>query len=229
MIRFLTKTIYILAAALTVHACSEPQMADPDADRFVSEINAFKDWDEKNSFPEDAILFVGSSSIRMWKTATAFPGLPIINRGFGGAHISDVIHYYQHVIKKYNPALIVFYAGDNDVAGSKSVKQVFSDYKQIVKMIRKDNPDVKFVYVPIKPSSSRWEFWEDMAEVNKKIKEFNDDDAKLYYIDLASPMLRLNGKPNDNLFLEDQLHLNDIGYEIWNEKMAPLLDQLYSK
>ncbi|MDG2375691.1 MAG: hypothetical protein P8M18_05000, partial [Woeseiaceae bacterium] len=102
---------------------------DPDPGRFTNAIETFSVWDNKNSFPEGAILFVGSSSVRFWSTATAFPGKPIINRGFGGSEISDVIHFYAQVIKPYAPTKIFLYAGDNDIAHGKMAVQVFEDYK----------------------------------------------------------------------------------------------------
>lgn len=206
---------------------SQNNIADPDAARFKKEIEAFTKWDAKNSFPKDAVLFVGSSSIRMWKTHEGFPGFPVINRGFGGAHISDVLYYYDDVVKKYNAPVIVFYCGDNDIAGGKPVEQVFDDYLKFVKKIRNENPEVKLIYIPIKPSVSRWNYWEKMNRVNMRIKKYNDEDKGLYYIDLASPLLDSSGKPDAGLFISDGLHLNKKGYEVWQKLLRPLLKKVY--
>ena len=121
MINTIRKTILI-----GVIACASLALAQaPDPGRFAEEIELFELWDEKNSFPEDAILFVGSSSIRMWPTASAFPGKRVINRGFGGSEISDVIHYYDQLVGHYQPAMIFLYAGDNDIGRGKAPIRYF--------------------------------------------------------------------------------------------------------
>jgi len=202
---------------------------DPDPARFDAEIAQFQQWDAKNSYPEQAILFVGSSSIRMWKTHEAFPEYPVINRGFGGSHISDVQHFYDQVIKKYNPSVILFYAGDNDIAADKPVEQVVGDYKEITDRILTDFPDVKFVYVPIKPSSSRWQHWAAMDSANQRIKAYNEKHSQLYYVNLATPLLGSDGTPDDSYFIDDQLHLNGRGYAVWNRIVDPKLDQWFQQ
>jgi lysophospholipase L1-like esterase len=226
-----TTSFFLLLAtfiAQFVYA-SDSLVTNPDPLRYKNEIETFKLWDQKNSVPENAILFTGSSSIRMWKTHLAFPQYPVINRGFGGAHISDVIYYYNQVILKYNPALIVFYCGDNDIAGDKPVKQVFDDYLTLIIKIETDLSGVSFVFISVKPSGSRWDYWEKMNMLNEQIKKYNQQQDNLYYIDLASPLLDSNGKPDNTLFLDDRLHLNDKGYKIWNSSLHNLLKFLIDK
>ncbi len=106
---------------------AQDQKKDPDPHRFDTQIQQFIEWDEKNSFPEDAVLFIGSSSIRLWPTRISFPDQTIINRGFGGAHISDIIFFIEETVLKYQSPVIVFYCGDNDIAAGKSSEQVFKD------------------------------------------------------------------------------------------------------
>ncbi len=207
---------------------AQEKMHDPDALRFQDEINIFKQWDKKNSFPTGSILFVGSSSIRMWLTHHDFPEYPVINRGFGGSHISDVLYFYNDVIKKYAPPIIVFYAGDNDIAGNKTKTQVFEDYCTLVEKIQKDLPKTKLIYIPIKPSLSRWQYWEKMNQVNLLIKKYNSKNDGLFYIDLATPMLNASAKPKKTLFLEDGLHLNKTGYSLWQSLLYPILTKLYN-
>jgi len=202
---------------------------DPNPQRFQQEIDAFAQWDAKNSFPREAILFVGSSSIRFWTSHKAFPDYPVINRGFGGAHISDVQYFYEQVIGKYDPSVIVFYAGDNDIAAGKPVEQVVNDYKELTDRIVQQFPDVKLIYVPIKPSSSRWQFWPEMEQANRQIKTYSKHNSHLYYVDLATPVLNSEGKPNDALFRDDHLHLNEQGYAIWNRLLRPELEKLYDQ
>jgi lysophospholipase L1-like esterase len=200
---------------------------DPDPQRFDKEIDIFLEWDAKNSFPSHAILFVGSSSIRMWQTHLAFNDFPVINRGFGGAHISDVIYYYDQVIGKYHPALIIFYAGDNDIADGKSAEQVFADYRSLINLIEEENPEAKFVFLPVKPSISRWYYWDVMRDLNKQIEAFNSKKSKLFYLDTAVALLDDTGKPDRQFFLDDGLHLNLVGYSRWNSLVLPLLEKLY--
>jgi lysophospholipase L1-like esterase len=219
----------LLTALLFLQTASFAQTVakNPDPQRFKDEINNFKMWDAKNTFPKKAILFVGSSSIRFWESHDAFPELPIINRGFGGSEISDVLYFYDQVIGKYDPSIIVFYAGDNDIADHKPVEQVFQDYTNLTARILHDFPKVKFLYVPIKPSSSRWDLWGKMAEVNGLVEAYNKQNPQLYYIDTATPLLESDGKPNDSLFRDDHLHLNPTGYAVWNAKLRPELESLY--
>lgn len=224
--RSLLVLLLILCTSCFTASAQHETVDDPDPLRFEEQIEQFETWDKRNSFPSDAILFVGSSSIRLWETALAFPGMPVINRGFGGSQTSDVRHYYESVIGKYDPALIVFYEGDNDIASGKPVEQVFHDYRQLVERILNDQPGVDFLYIPIKPSSSRWDYWPEMSEVNQLIKDYNSNSEQLHYVDLATPILNADGKPDDSLFLDDQLHLNKHGYETWNEVIRPVLQKM---
>jgi lysophospholipase L1-like esterase len=202
---------------------------DPDPARFQSEIELFKEWDQKNSHPAEAVLFIGSSSIRMWPTRQAFPEYPVINRGFGGAQTSDVVHFYDVVVRPYDARIILLYAGDNDIADGKNAPQVFEDYIELVNRIMQDKPAVKFVYLPIKPSPSRFAKWEEMKRLNLMIKEYNQKNPRLFYLDTASALLDSVGVPEKKYFIEDLLHLNETGYAVWQKILAPQLKELYDK
>jgi lysophospholipase L1-like esterase len=201
---------------------------DPDPERFRGTIDRFMWSDQKNSLPDDAVLFVGSSSIVLWETATYFPEYPVINRGFGGSHISDVYYFTDLVVLKYKPKVIVFYAGDNDVAAGKSDDRVFNDYKEFVKYIRDNLPKTQLIYLPIKPSLARWSVWNIMDSANKKIRDYSNKSDFLHYADLASPMFNSEGIPDSTLFVDDGLHLNAKGYELWSRLLLPELEQVYS-
>ena len=136
-----TLLFWILLTSITITKAQDTTVADPDPLRFKNEINQFIEWDAKNTFPENAVLFVGSSSIRMWHTAEYFPGIRIINRGFGGSHISDVNYYYETVVKKFSPRVVIFYAGDNDINDNKNIAQVFEDFKQFTDKLTLDFPE----------------------------------------------------------------------------------------
>lgn len=218
----LTRHIAVIVA-LCLLATARADAPDPDPARFADAMDAFASWDSKNSFPANALLFVGSSSIRLWPTATAFPGMPVINRGFGGSEISDVIYFYDQVIKPYAPAKIFLYAGDNDIAGGKTARQVFDDYRELVALVQVDFPDTAVVFISIKPSTARWNKWPVMVEANRLVAAYAASNPRLDYADLASPLLNSEGLPKD-VFVADGLHLNAEGYRVWQAALAPYLD-----
>lgn len=199
---------------------------DPDPARFAEEIDAFNQWDRKNAAPTSPIVFVGSSSIRFWPTAERFPGLPVVNRGFGGSHISDVNHYLEQVVLQYAPRAIVFYAGDNDIAGEKHPEQVLEDYRTFVERVHTRYPGIPIFFIPIKPSLSRWTLWPRMQEANDAIRAYSDDHEALFYVDTATPMLGEDGTPRPALFVEDGLHLSEAGYDEWTAILKPYLERL---
>jgi lysophospholipase L1-like esterase len=221
---FLLAGWVLLVASLVGGRTLALEVADPDPKRFAQEINRFVEWDAKNAVPRDGVLFVGSSSIRMWKSSVAFPNLPIINRGFGGAHLSDVLHYFDVVVKPYHPKLIVLYAGDNDVAGKKDAARVLADYQRFVKLVETHVPGAKIIFLAIKPSLSRWTKWGTMAQANAAIRSYSMSKKTLFYADVASPMIGKDGKPRPELFVKDGLHLNTTGYELWTKVLGPAIE-----
>ncbi|MCB2219844.1 MAG: hypothetical protein KQI35_05555 [Bacteroidetes bacterium] len=218
----------IIFLAFHVFLLSGQEKQDPDPRRFQNEIDAFQHWDSKNAVPENPILFIGSSSIRMWKTHDAFPDQPVVNRGFGGAEISDMIYFYDQIAKPYDPNIIVFYCGDNDISGGKKAEQVFNDFKTIREKLNSDFPDASFIYLPAKPSQSRWGLYPEMKKLNDLIADYCEESDKDHYLDTATPLLKKDGTPDNSLFMKDQLHLNENGYKIWNSLLGKLLEQLKS-
>lgn len=197
-------------------------VADPDPERFADAIDAFRQWDAKSTPPAGATLFVGSSSIRLWETAAAFPEHTVINRGFGGSHISDVDHYYDTVVAPYAPATIVFYAGDNDIGAGKHPRRVLADFERFSQRVAAELPDTEILFVSIKPSKARWAHWPAMTHANHLIAEYVSRQPNRTYVDLATPLLDDDGRPRD-VYIEDGLHLNERGYGSWNDALAPYL------
>ena len=219
--------VLLLSILSTIAAvATETPRTDPDPNRFAAEIKAFTEWDSKNAFPSESVLFVGSSSARMWRTRESFPDLPVVNRGFGGSHISDVIYHAEQVVLPYKPRVIVFYAGDNDIAGGKSVRRVAEDYRRFVRLVHASLPTTRIVFITIKPSGQRGSLWPEMNEANTLIQGFCEQDDRLFFADLATPLLGPDGKPKSNLFLSDQLHLNPQGYAIWTKALRPILSSV---
>jgi len=214
----------VLCSVVVSTAQDRPEAKDP-ATRWEKTIQTFEDWDRKNSFPSDAVLFVGSSSIRMWPTRECFEEFAVINRGFGGSQISDVNYYAKRIVLRYEPKVIVFYAGDNDIAAGESVEQVFHDYKEFIKQVHEKKPNTRIIFVSIKPSGSRWSLWPVMSRANRMIKDLSEKDHQLFYFDAATPLLNREGKPNLDLFLNDKLHLNPKGYKIWTRLLRPIIKE----
>jgi lysophospholipase L1-like esterase len=219
-------SLFVLFCAFswpTESALSKESTAPTGPARFESEIAAFEKWDAKNAVPRNAILFVGSSSIRLWQTADAFPDLPVINRGFGGSTIPDVAHFADRIIFKYKPRTIVFYAGDNDIAAGHPPDAVFSDFETFAKSVRQRLPDTRLIYLAIKPSPVRWKLWPKSQEVNTRIQEQIKKSEHDLYIDVATPILGAGGEPRKEFFRDDGLHMNPQGYKVWNKILAPVL------
>jgi lysophospholipase L1-like esterase len=147
----------------------------------------------------------------------------VINRGFGGSQISDVNYFAARIVLPYKPKVIVFYAGDNDVAAGKSAQRVFDDYKRFVELVHTKLPETRIIFVSIKPSGSRWSLWPVMSEANMMIKDFSGKNAHLFYFDAATSLLSKDGKPNEKFFLDDNLHLNSKGYEVWTKLLRPII------
>jgi lysophospholipase L1-like esterase len=203
----------VLAGLLLAAAGLKAQTAR-DVSQWEPEITAFEASDKTNPPPKHAILFVGSSSIRMWKTlAKDFPDKQVINRGFGGSHIADSTALAERIIFPYEPKQIVFYAGDNDLAEGRTVDQVVADYEAFLKKVREKLPDTTIAYISIKPSVLRWSLKEKMEAANAKIAAIKGD--KLKFVDVYHPMLGEDGQPLPDIFVGDRLHMNAKGYEIW--------------
>lgn len=193
---------------------------------YWNDITAFKKLDAAQAPPQNAILFVGSSSFTKWKdVADYFPGYTIINRGFGGSTLVDVIRYTYDVILPYKPKEIVIYCGENDLAESDAVNanDVVTHFKTLFGMIRQNLPNVPVYFVSLKPSPSRKKLLPKMEEANKEIKAFLQKEKKAGFIDVYHAMLDKTGEPQADLFVEDNLHMNAKGYTLWKNIILPYL------
>ena len=193
---------------------------------FWDEIQAFKREDSVKTPPEGAILFTGSSSFRMWTgVQEAFPEHRIVNRAFGGSTFPDVIRYADEAILAYKPKQVVIYCGDNDLASSDTVtaQAVYRRFVQLFTIIRTALPKTSVVFVAIKPSPSRAHLMPRIEEANALIKAFLRRKRRTAYVDIYHPMLQASGQPRPELFLEDNLHMNSQGYQIWQQRLKPVL------
>lgn len=191
--------------------------------RWEATIKKFEEQDEAKPPGKDGVLFVGSSSIRLWKLDESFPKLNAINRGFGGSEIADSTHFADRIILKHEPRLILLYAGDNDIAKGKSAETVTNDFRKFVKVVHARLPKSRIVFIAIKPSIKRWSLADENAKANTAILEICNKDERLDYADIWKPMIGKDGKPRPELFAKDGLHLNSKGYELWTSIVKPLI------
>lgn len=192
-------------------------------ERFAESIRSFEQNIADGTSKPGSIMFLGSSSIRLWDLEKWFPGYPTINHGFGGSEISDSIHYFDRIVAPLKPVQIVFYAGDNDIAKGKSADVVHRDFKTFVGMLHERHPKTQLAYIAIKPSTKRWNLSKEMAKANALIAETCQTDELLTYVDIWTPMLGKDGRPRPELFVEDGLHLNEAGYKLWSGIVRELL------
>lgn len=199
-------------------------MESPSQQPFLSEIEEFERRDREQPPPRGAVLFLGSSSIRLWHTLEAdFPAVRLLNRGFGGSKIEDSIRYVRRIVLPYAPRQVVFYAGDNDLAGGKTPGEVLADYRELVRLVHAALPDCRIAFVSIKPSPRRARLLGAFRETNVRIRAFSETDPRLDYIDVFTPMLAADGAMRPELYIEDGLHMTAAGYEVWRHAIAPSL------
>ena len=201
---------------------SSPTVSAPN--RWEPDIAQFEAQDRANPPRPGSIVFVGSSSIRKWATLDRdFSGLPVLNRGFGGSEIADVVQFTDRIVVPYKPPVVVFYAGDNDLAAGKTPAQVLDAFRSFVATMHRELPATRVVFVSIKPSIARWNIVDKFREANQLIRDYARTDDRLVYVDVFTPMLDASGQPRRELFLEDGLHMTPAGYAIWRELIAPVI------
>lgn len=216
------RTLQLILAFLFCCGTITAQQPPP----FYEEIQFFKKQDKDSMPPKDAILFVGSSSFTMWKDVQDyFPGYTIINRGFGGSTLQDVIRYADDVIMPYQPKQIVIYCGENDLAYDDSLypAQVKQRFEQLFNIIRGKYKKVPIVYISIKPSLARQQLMPKFNVANVMIKNFLQKKKHTTFIDVYHAMLEADGTPMKEIFIDDNLHMNARGYRIWQQLIQPHL------
>jgi len=213
------------AALLVLTSCARAGSEAPStAGQFASEIAAFDSANLAMPPAPGGVVFTGSSSIRMWEHLAAdFPGVAVSNRGFGGSTLPDVVYYLPHTVFPARPRLVVLYAGDNDLASGRTPRQVAADYRAFVTSVRRTLPDVRIVYISIKPSPSRWTLAGRMREANALVAAEVARDSRSTFVNVFDAMLGPTGYPRPELFRDDSLHMTDAGYAIWRERLAPIV------
>lgn len=211
-------TLCTFLALLTAPAAT----AAPE--RWAKEIDALTVSDATNPPPAGGVVFVGSSSIRLWKTlAEDFPGVTAINRGFGGSELADSGFYLDRIVLAYQPRLVVLYAGENDINGGKSPETVLADFQAFRAKLHAALPATKLIYLSIKESPSRARMSSLFQATNELIAADCATDPRCTFVDVNTAMLDASGGTRPELFVKDQLHMNADGYAIWKRELAPHL------
>lgn len=196
------------------------------AQPYAVDIAAFKSQDSMAMPPKNAILFVGSSTFTKWTDVQAyFPSKKIINRGFGGSTLPDVIRYADDIIIPYQPKQVVIYCGENDFAADKNTTSavVYNRFIQLYNIIRGKLPKTNILYVAMKPSPSRRNLWGPIIAANGMIRDFLSEQTNAYYIDVYYPMLAKGSDVHASYFTGDSLHMNATGYRLWQYILEPYL------
>jgi lysophospholipase L1-like esterase len=210
-------TLARLAALLLIapvrHTTAQPAA---DSGRFEAEIRQFEEHDRTAPPPAGAVLFVGSSTIRMWCTLDRdFPKRRVVNRGFGGSEMSDLLRYVGRIVVPYRPATVVLYEGDNDLAAGKTPEEVHALFARFAALVHERLPDARLVYVSVKPSVAREKLLPQTRALNAMLRGDARRDPHAAYVDVFTPMLGRDGRPRPELFGSDGLHMNSAGYAIW--------------
>jgi hypothetical protein len=234
-----------LPAALLADVLATPN-------RWEAAIRKFQEQDRQRFPLKQGIVFVGSTSIQLWKLGDYFEGLPVTNRGLGGSQVAPIVRmwtlddYFEHrrvkkrkvgglqladctkfanrIVLPYEPRVSVLYAGDNDIAAGKTPEEVADEFRAFVKVVQDPLPKTRIVFIGIKPSIRRWHLIAPMRQANSLIRTATEQDERLTFVDIDTPMVGDDGRPRRELFLRNGLHLNDKGYSLWASLVRPHIE-----
>ncbi|MDP1581704.1 MAG: GDSL-type esterase/lipase family protein [Candidatus Didemnitutus sp.] len=214
-----------LLAAAVLSVCLHASEPVASAD-WSEAMGNFAQADAAQSSSPGTVLFVGSSSIRLWSTLAAdFPEVPVLNRGFGGSQIADSLVHFDHLVTPHHPRLIVFYAGTNDLAAGKSPEEVAADFREFCEKVHASRPDTRILFVSIQLAPARWQLRDKMALTNIYIAAFCAADPRRVFVETNAAMLAPDGSARLEFFVEDRLHLSPAGYAMWRKILSSLLVQ----
>lgn len=224
------KTVWLGLLALFVVATHPLRAAEQLPSRWEKDVAAFEAIDKTNPPPAGAVLFIGSSNIRLWKTMEKdFAGIPTIKRGLGGCYLADLPTYADRIVVPYKPKVVVISAGGNDINAKRTPEQVVASFRELTGKIREKLPDVRIIYLSIGPSHARWSQWPTQTAANKLIEAEIKAGANMEYIDIGPLFLGPDGEPNDELFLADKLHPSDKGNALRAALLKPRLEAALAK
>ena len=218
-------TLLAMSAVVAVSGVTSSPLAAQGTDRWESAIQKFEDSDKVSPPPQNAIVFIGASSIVRWNLKESFPelGAQAINRGFGGSLAADSTRYADRIVIPYTPRMVVFYAGDNDVEANHTPEQIAGDFAAFEQKVHKALPTTQIVFISIKPSIRRFPWIEQIKGANALVRQYCATHPHLTFVDIVPQMLGADGKPRKELLVEDGLHMTPAGYRIWNDALRPVL------
>lgn len=210
----------LLCAALLL----TPVLADEKPSKWEKDIAAFEAKDRENPPAKGGIVFVGSSSIRLWKTlAQDFPRHRVLNRGFGGSQIADSVAFAHRIVTPSAPRMVVLYAGGNDINAGKSPEKVFADFLAFVAVVRAELPEVEIAFISVAGNPKRWAQVEKVKMLNALVADYCAKHSRMKFIDVFTAMLGPDGLPKPDIFVADRLHMNEKGYRLWTEVVGKAL------
>jgi lysophospholipase L1-like esterase len=221
--------LFFFLALFSIASCATlPEKYIAGKAEWESSIQELEARDQQESYPDDAILFVGSSSIRLWSTiATDMAPYVPIQRGYGGARFTDMIHFTERLVAPHQVQAVVCFVA-NDIAGDPardiSPKEVLKVFRYFVRQVRDIHPNVPIFQIAITPTPSRWAHYSRIAEANELMKEYCEKTDNLFFINTVPAYLDVQGQPRPELFVKDMLHLNRAGYDLWRDQIKPVLD-----
>ena len=193
---------------------------------WAQDIEALEEKSTGRYAPDEAVVFVGSSSIRLWRTLEQdMAPLPVLQHGFGGAKLNDVVHYAARLVSAYRPRAVVVFAGTNDISpeAAKPPDTLLASYQSFIDIVRRAQPGLPVFFIGITPSPLRWEVWGVAHATNELIREWSTTQRSLYFIDTGPGLLGADGAPDPSNYVFDGLHLSERGYAKWTSIIRPRL------
>jgi lysophospholipase L1-like esterase len=210
-----TLATFITFAIVVSISLGQPAKDEDRAAKWEKEIAAIEKRQAEKPPEKGGIVFAGSSTIRLWDLSKSFPDWKVTNSGFGGSEIRDSTIFADRLILKHEPRAIVFYAGDNDISGSRKPEQVLADFQAFAKHVHEKLPKSRIYFLSIKSSIARWKQFETQSKANALVKELCTKDERLIYVDMVTVTLGSDGQPKPEFFVKDGLHLSEEGYRAW--------------
>ncbi len=228
-IQLLSRSLLALCFCFLTFQASAQRVIDPS--RFEDAIQAFEKMDQIDMPPQGSIVLTGSSSIARWnnQAAAALSPLTVIPRGFGGSVMEDLLYYLDRVALIYKPRAILIYEGDNDTSYGISENKIVTQFEQIVAKVYATMPETRIYVLSVKPSVARLNVWSEAQQVSERLEAISKSDPQIHYVDVASPFLKVDGSVMTDIFVEDNLHLNDKGNEIWGATIKAALMTIESQ
>ncbi len=235
-VRMMQNTFVCTLFFMILGGCNTPKIDfskyQADSVKWEKEVQDLEAKDKTEKDPDNAILFVGSSSIRLWKNIkNDMQPYPVIQRGYGGASYADIVFYIERLVKPHNYRALALFAA-NDITGAandRTPEEATAIVKEIIRKVRSFEPKKPIFIIQVTPTPSRWKVWGEAQKFNVLLKKMCEKGKNMYFIETTAPYLNAKGKPREELFIQDKLHQNQSGYDIWASLIKKRLDEALKK